>query len=56
MSLDNEKRPEEVSKLKDEHIKKQKEGKGHWEEGLASESESAVCCLLPVVFADGTFV
>lgn len=39
---DNENRAEEVSKLKDEHVQKQKEGKGHWEEGLASESESAV--------------
>jgi len=40
--IDNEGRAEEVEKKKQEHLSKQKEGKGHWEEQLASDSESAV--------------
>jgi len=40
--IDNEGRAEEVEKKKQEHLNKQKEGKGHWEEQLASDSESAV--------------
>ena len=40
--IDNEGRAEEVDKKKQEHLNKQKEGKGHWEEQLASDSESAV--------------
>lgn len=40
---DSEGRAEEVEKKKAENLSKQKEGKGHWEEGLASDSESAVC-------------
>jgi hypothetical protein len=40
---DTEGRAEEVEKKKAEQLSKQKEGKGHWEEGLASDSESAVC-------------
>jgi hypothetical protein len=37
-----------VQKTKEEQLQKRKEGKGHWEEGLASDSESIVC--LSVVF------
>lgn len=40
--LDDEGRAAEVEKTKAEQLKKQKEGKGHWEEGLASDSESIV--------------
>ncbi|KAJ4296452.1 hypothetical protein N0V90_006497 [Kalmusia sp. IMI 367209] len=39
---DDEGRADEVQKKKDEQLSKQKEGKGHWEEGLASDSESIV--------------
>ena len=39
---DSEGRADEVEKKKQEHLQKQKDGKGHWEEGLASDSESAV--------------
>jgi hypothetical protein len=39
---DSEGRAEEVEKKKQENLSKQKEGKGHWEEQLASDSESAV--------------
>jgi hypothetical protein len=42
---DSEGRAEEVEKKKQENLSKQKEGKGHWEEQLASDSESAVCDL-----------
>jgi hypothetical protein len=40
--LDTEGRGKETEELKQEQLKKQKEGKGHWEEGLASDSESIV--------------
>lgn len=40
--LDDEGRADEVQKAKDDQLSKQKEGKGHWEEGLASDSESIV--------------
>lgn len=43
--VDNEGRQEEVEGLKQDHLKKQKDGKGHWEEGLASDSESIVSVL-----------
>ncbi|KAL1607801.1 hypothetical protein SLS60_002739 [Paraconiothyrium brasiliense] len=39
---DDEGRAEEVQKTKEDQLKKQKEGKGHWEEGLASDSESII--------------
>jgi hypothetical protein len=39
---DSENRGEEVEKKKQEQLQKQKEGKGHWEEQLASDSESIV--------------
>jgi hypothetical protein len=39
---DNEARPEEAEKLKQQQLKEQKEGQGKWHEGLASDSESAV--------------
>ena len=42
LELDDEGRAAEVEKTKAEQLKKQKEGKGHWEEGLASDSESIV--------------
>jgi len=41
-ALHSEGRAEEVEKKKTEQLNKQKEGKGHWEEQLASDSESAV--------------
>jgi hypothetical protein len=44
--IDNEGRADEVEKKKQEHLKAQKEGKNTWEEGLASDSESAVCLQL----------
>lgn len=40
--LHDEGRADEVQKAKDDQLSKQKEGKGHWEEGLASDSESIV--------------
>jgi hypothetical protein len=39
---DNEARPEEAEKLKQQQLKEQQQGKGQWHEGLASDSESAV--------------
>jgi hypothetical protein len=41
-SVDTEGRAEEVEEIKQAQLKKQKEGKGHWEDGLASDSESIV--------------
>ncbi|KAF2255552.1 hypothetical protein BU26DRAFT_512524 [Trematosphaeria pertusa] len=40
--LHSEGRGEEVQEKKEDLLKKQKEGKGHWEESLASDSESIV--------------
>ncbi|KAK3204099.1 hypothetical protein GRF29_106g1720362 [Pseudopithomyces chartarum] len=40
--LHDEGRAAEVEKTKADQLKKQKEGKGHWEEGLASDSESII--------------
>jgi len=37
--------PEEAEQLKQKQLKEQKEGKGQWHEGLASDSESAVSWL-----------
>lgn len=34
--------PEETDRIKHEQIEKQKQGKGHWHEELASQSESHV--------------
>ena len=34
--------PEQAEQLKQQQLKEQKEGKGKWHEGLASDSESAV--------------
>ena len=39
---DSTKSPEETERIKQEQIQKQKEGKGHWHEELASQSESHV--------------
>ena len=39
---DTEGRAEEVEEMKQAQLKKQKEGKGQWEDGLASDSESIV--------------
>ena len=39
---DNEGRADEVERKKQDLLKKQKEGKADWEEGLASDSESIV--------------
>lgn len=35
-------------KHKQDQLAKQKEGKGHWKPELASDSEEAVCCFLPL--------
>lgn len=40
--------PEEAEQLKQQQLKEQKEGKGKWHEGLASDSESAVSLVLQV--------
>lgn len=39
---DADRSPEEVDRVKQEQLQKQKEGKGHWHEELASTSESHV--------------
>lgn len=39
---DSAKSPEEADRIKHEQLQKQKEGKGHWHEELASQSESHV--------------
>lgn len=39
---DEEGRAEEAERIKNEQIQKQKEGKGEWHEGIASDSESIV--------------
>lgn len=39
---DHARSPEETDRVKHEQIQKQKEGKGHWHEELASQSESHV--------------
>ncbi|CAO2650641.1 Nn.00g019330.m01.CDS01 [Neocucurbitaria sp. VM-36] len=41
-ALHSEGRADEVEKKKQDQLSKQKDGKGHWEEGLASDSESIV--------------
>ncbi|KAK4574497.1 hypothetical protein LTR86_001338 [Recurvomyces mirabilis] len=41
-ALHNEGRPEEVEAHKQDQLQKQKEGKGHWKDELASDSESIV--------------
>lgn len=41
-ALHNEGRADEVEQKKKELLQKQKEGKGHWEEELASDGEAAV--------------
>lgn len=38
--------PEQAEQLKQQQLKEQKEGKGKWHEGLASDSESAVSWLV----------
>lgn len=42
LMADTEGRADEVEDIKQAQLKKQKEGKGEWEEGLASDSESIV--------------
>lgn len=42
LPIDSEGRAEEIETKKQEQLRKQKEGKGHWEEGLASDGEAAV--------------
>ncbi|KAF1841055.1 uncharacterized protein K460DRAFT_410448 [Cucurbitaria berberidis CBS 394.84] len=41
-ALHTEGRADEVEKKKQEQLNKRKQGEGHWEEGLASDSESIV--------------
>ncbi|KAF2686565.1 hypothetical protein K458DRAFT_415913 [Lentithecium fluviatile CBS 122367] len=40
--LHTEGRANEVEEMKQDQLRKQKEGKGHWEESLASDSESII--------------
>lgn len=40
--LDQEGRAEEAEREKQEQLKEQREGKGHWKDELASDSESIV--------------
>ncbi|OCK90673.1 uncharacterized protein K441DRAFT_665977 [Cenococcum geophilum 1.58] len=40
--LGNEERAKEVEEHKQDLLRKQKEGKGHWKEPLASDSESII--------------
>ncbi|KAK1808016.1 hypothetical protein LTR12_017622 [Friedmanniomyces endolithicus] len=40
--VDNENRGEEAEAHKQDQLRKQKEGKGHWKDELASDSESIV--------------
>ncbi|KAK5134083.1 hypothetical protein LTR08_006973 [Meristemomyces frigidus] len=41
-ALNQEGRAEEVEHHKQDQLQKQKEGKGHWKDELASDSESAI--------------
>ncbi|OAL50478.1 hypothetical protein IQ07DRAFT_643739 [Pyrenochaeta sp. DS3sAY3a] len=41
-TLHSENRAQDVEAKKAEQLRKQKEGKGHWEESLASDSESII--------------
>jgi len=45
-TIDQEGRADEAEHHKQDQLKKQKEGKGHWVDELASDSESAVCIFL----------
>lgn len=47
---DTEGRADEAEKLKQKQLKNQKEGKGQWEEGLASDSESIVRISCVILF------
>jgi hypothetical protein len=55
--LDHEGRAEDVEHHKQDLLKKQKEGKGHWKDELASNSESIVCLSfslhLTLLFVEG---
>lgn len=42
-NLADESRKAEIEHTKQEQLREQKEGKGEWKQGLASESESVVC-------------
>lgn len=44
-------RAEEAEKAKQDQLQDQKEGKGHWVDELASDSESAVCAALPATLS-----
>jgi hypothetical protein len=41
-TIDEEGRAEKAEQIKNEQIQKQKNGKGEWHEGIASDSESIV--------------
>lgn len=41
--IDKEGIEKDIEHHKQDQLKKQQEGKGHWKEELASESESSVC-------------
>lgn len=43
LSADEENRAEKVEAEKQDQLAKQKQGKGEWKDGLASDSESIVC-------------
>jgi hypothetical protein len=47
MCKGKEGRAEEIQFEKEDLLKKQKDGKGHWKDELASDSESIVCLLPP---------
>ena len=54
LNLGNEERAKEVEEHKQDLLKKQKEGKGHWKEPLASDSESIVRTPPPISFFGDT--
>jgi hypothetical protein len=43
VNIDNPEQNDDPEKHKQDLLKKQKEGKGHWKPELASNSEEAVC-------------
>jgi hypothetical protein len=46
VNIDNPEQNDDPEKHKQDLLKKQKEGKGHWKPELASNSEEAVCFAL----------
>ena len=50
INADDEDRADKVEAEKNEQLEKAKKGQNEWEEELASDSESIVCCLLGQMF------